>query len=850
MRKHQQHQILELIQTLGEAQSLGMLASCRDCARQISGFIQHIEGENGGARTIALLEEYRELLLRAENGKIGPEPLQDQLARVENSVNNELKPNRIEIAFLSYNASMADSIESIYLAAKADPDCDAYWIPIPYFERKTDGSFGEMRYQGADCYSANIECTDWHEYDIEARHPDVIFTFAPYDAENYVTSVHPAFYCERLRGLTDLLCYVPYFVVPDDVAEHFATLAGCVYAHKVIVQSEKVRDTYIRVFREQYGDSLGRPEDKFVALGSPKFDKAINARREDFTLPDQWRELIGGRKVILYNTSVGAILQGNEQYLKKLKSVLDTFRTRDDTALWWRPHPLNEATYKSMRPQLLEEYERIVAEYRRDGWGIYDDTPDLHRAIAWTDGYYGDMSSLVTLYQVTGKPVMAQNTESARLDGGCDLILDDVHDDGSCYWFASLTFNALFRMDKATWKPEYMGSFPREKTGDVWRLYSAMTAYGDKLIFAPSAANEIAEYDKSTGIFRKIPLPPPPTTHKEMHEKILHTPYFHFIAATQRGNLSFFIPNSFPAIVRYNADTGVIDCFDDWMEPLSVLLDYDFTPKSTGYFWRGICVVGSKILVAALNSNAVLEFDMENCASVVREVGSKCNQYIDICFDGRSYWLAPRHDGPVVRWDAETGECREFDELPAGCGTNFSFIGCEYANGFVWMLPALGNAALKIDPATEEISIAEEFQAECGREFGAGESERYPNRYFSIRKTTTALLAYAGRSGLLVEYRPETKELRKESPRLSSEDAKALARMLFAADTNVSDDSDRVFYESGISPLGAYLKYVISCDAQLNALREKRKKFRGVLAENLDGSAGRAIYDDCKNTAI
>jgi hypothetical protein len=48
-------------------------------------------------------------------------------------VKTELKPNQIEVAFLSYKASMSDCIETIYLAAKADPMCDAYWIPIPYY---------------------------------------------------------------------------------------------------------------------------------------------------------------------------------------------------------------------------------------------------------------------------------------------------------------------------------------------------------------------------------------------------------------------------------------------------------------------------------------------------------------------------------------------------------------------------------------------------------------------------------------------------------------------------------------------------------------------------------------------
>ena len=69
-----------------------------------------------------------------------------------------------------------------------------------------------------------------------------------------------------------------------------------------------------------------------------------------------------------------------------------------------------------MRPQLGEEYQRIVEQYRREGWGIYDDSSDLDRAIILSDAYYGDHSSLVQLCQKAGKPVMIQNVD----------ILDDV----------------------------------------------------------------------------------------------------------------------------------------------------------------------------------------------------------------------------------------------------------------------------------------------------------------------------------------------------------------------------------------------------------------------------------------
>ena len=80
-------------------------------------------------------------------------------------------------------------------------------------------------------------------------------------------------------------------------------------------------------------------------------------------------------------------------------------------ALLWRPHPLLLETIHSMRPQLQAEYEGIVDKYRNDGWGIYDDTADLDRAIALCDAYYGDGSSVVQLCQEAGKPVMIQDVQ-------------------------------------------------------------------------------------------------------------------------------------------------------------------------------------------------------------------------------------------------------------------------------------------------------------------------------------------------------------------------------------------------------------------------------------------------------
>ncbi len=50
--------------------------------------------------------------------------------------------------------------------------------------------------------------------------------------------------------------------------------------------------------------------------------------------------------------------------------------------------------------------------YRKEGYGIYDDSADVDRAIVLSDAYYGDYSSLVQLYQETGKPVMIEDVEA------------------------------------------------------------------------------------------------------------------------------------------------------------------------------------------------------------------------------------------------------------------------------------------------------------------------------------------------------------------------------------------------------------------------------------------------------
>ena len=410
------------------------LGQCQESAIVLGTYIDTLDEKY--ANLVHILEDYCENIYQMSESlsdenvcrKISKK-IQKQLTNLHNGIKYDLPDDKKEIVFLPYKASMWDSLESIWKEADNDPACEAYVIPIPYFDKNPDGSFREEHYEG-DQYPKNVPITRYDEYDLEAHHPDIIYIHNPYDECNHVTSVHPHFYARNLRNYTDKLVYIPYFILREidpgnqsaiDGMKHFCFTPGTIFAHKVIVQSEDMRKIYINEYMKAakemglLGEHVDRKflERKFLGTGSPKIDKVLNTRKEDLEIPAEWLKVIGKadgswKKVVFYNVGVSALLHDEYKLLEKMEPVFNVFRRRKDkVTLLWRPHPLIQATIESMRPQLWEAYREIRDRYIAEGWGIYDDSADMDRAIVLSDAYYGvGSSSVVQVYQRTGKPVL------------------------------------------------------------------------------------------------------------------------------------------------------------------------------------------------------------------------------------------------------------------------------------------------------------------------------------------------------------------------------------------------------------------------------------------------------------
>lgn len=201
------------------------------------------------------------------------------------------------------------------------------------------------------------------------------------------------------------------------------------------------------------------------------------------------------KKIVLYNTTVDTFLNYGKKAITKMRQVFRFFMQRREVVLIWRPHPLLESVARAIHPELLDEYLELVNDYKKREVGIYDKSPDPYRAIALSDAYYGDWSSLVELYHVIGKPVFIQNMKILNEDrlpikwafyAYAFQIIDD-----KIYTTAPKGDALLYkeRGQKLSIKKHL-----KDKSSKIL-MYSASVVCGETIIFAPWHGDTFLCYD-------------------------------------------------------------------------------------------------------------------------------------------------------------------------------------------------------------------------------------------------------------------------------------------------------------------------------------------------------------------
>ena len=671
------------------------LQTCQQKAIELGEYIEN--EEELGHPTVAVLEEFCELLYNINEDVLSEHGLSANSAKnrlttcinkIEKSSKEDIKIQRLAV-FLPYKASMWDSLESVWMAADADPDCRALVIPIPYMELNPDGSYRSENWEG-ELFPDYVPITPYQDFDFGLEHPDMMFIHNPYDDCNLVTRVHPFFFSDKLKKYTECLVYIPYYATSGSMSEAQSLLPAYFNADYIVIQSEK--------FKGFFDERI--PREKFLPFGSPKFDSVIRKCKNPPEPQEEWKAKMAGKKVYFYNTSLNGMLDDTESFMKKMVYVFDTFRGRDDACLVWRPHPLFEKTLKSMRTGFVEIYEYIRDKYIKEDWGIYDTTPSIEDTIALCDVYIGDAATSVTsLFGVVGKPLFILNNKLHSLppedfwkNVGSVPAIQML--DGTWHKDVSLLGNRLFRRDGDSDNFVYDRTLGFPTSGGYYNF--PFEYKKNKLYIFPANAQDI--YVVEGPKERRIEIP----------RKLERNGAFQGVSF-YGNDLAILWPLRYPDLVIFNMATEEVYNLENiGTFNVAVMEDYERIQALRLYYRE-------KMYIFSSDGSKVCVLDLNNLTAEIKDTGIK-GLIVGVAgrkIDAQIGWLIPYDGTTVVRFDMETFDSKLYNLYIDGLEGWDRRVKVKnqhklFSNGIefddkVIFSPLWGNKFVELNPDTSEV---------------------------------------------------------------------------------------------------------------------------------------------------
>lgn len=267
------------------------------------------------------------------------------------------------------------------------------------------------------------------------------------------------------------------------------------------------------------------------------------------------------------------------------------------------------------------------------------------------------------------------------------ITTDDFVLIGDCIYFFINEFNALYSLNMCTNSIEYVSRIPTEGILEK-HLCSAITVYNNEIILTPYKSKKIWIYNLLQNVWTSIGLKHLDnwTKRKECMSLIWYNGQIYIIGST------------YPAIIVMNPDTKQIRYIE---EPYKLLNLKIWDCKD--FAFRSKIFQKDKILyLASCVSNEVCRFDLKTEKTELYKVGREDNKYSGIISDGSNFWLSPRKNTNIVKWDGKKS-VKEIqlpsDFLPA----KYYFTEPYIENGKLLFTVRQGEHNLYIDLDKEEL---------------------------------------------------------------------------------------------------------------------------------------------------
>lgn len=839
MRTYTKEQLMGVLDSMRELQQslfpmadrrqiVQMLADCQDAAIAIGETLERDSSNH--EPIISLLEEYCEeafYLSESQEENI----LRDKIS-ILGQLTDKIKVSLTKISsvyhviFMPYKASMWDSLESIWRACKEDKRCECYVMPIPYYEFDSKTNRWLYCYDGA-LFPEEVPITHYQSYSIQQNRPDVAYVHNPYDDLNLVTRVEPRFYSKELKQYVGKLVYVPYYVTSGFIAPEHLTLSVYQHMDYMVVQSE-----YAKSFCESMPYY-----DKILPFGSPKLDRVIRLCQEEPVIPETWKPLLEGKKVLMLNTSIGCFLEQGNIYLQKIKNICKTINNQSQVALIWRPHPLLEATIKSMRPHLLSDFYELKDYFLENKTGILDETSDISRAIAISHGYIGEEgSSVINLFGAAGKPIFILNnyiTNAYTKEEKCRIHVTDMIKEDAKIWLTTNYYNALFCMDIITKQVHYVGKVDGQPKW--YGAYPFLAKLENKLFLSPSIARRPVVYDMDSEEFNVI-------GEEDMRECALRG------ISISYGKRVFYLPVVDNYIAEFNIETGEWKYHTECIQKLCKEVEIENAVRE-GMTFR-TTVYGEDMWVTATYTNCILRFNMENGTYSICQVGRRGNGYSGIVAEEQYIWLTEVKSGDIVRWDRRWGKVKSF-AMPEGflswqsaSGRSLAHINLIDMGQWLVTVPCFSNCMVKLDKASGQTTLfIKEFWKDSEKTAnGYNPKVSFSSGFGDRLNRNTIIVQRCWDDAVALIQGEETYEM--FYPTMTEADYEKLTQ---EEDGFEKRDEKSGFFrgESKIFSFEGFLDDLVH--DRLKDVRTRQLKELSTLAANLDGTCGIKVHEYMMN---
>lgn len=298
----------------------------------------------------------------------------------------------VRICILAEFGESWDSLDSVWRAFNNDKRCHVVVVAL---QNEEYAKTVTCKLEDALIHS-EVPFVKPAFYDFDIDQPDVVIFHNPYEGLREFR-----FSFNEISKKVARTIYIPYgFEIGGGALRKQTQFNNPIqqYAWKVFVRS--------KLFKSMYGKNCESGNNHVVEVGHPMVDAILNIDKTKFD-----SKLVNSCKdktVFLWNPHYGETTDQSDfsTFLRWKEFFLTFFEKGNDIFLILRPHPLLFSTLISRNLMKSEELDLLLNRIKNNPNIFLDIGANYHAAFSLSNAMLSDISSFLTLYPVTGKPVL------------------------------------------------------------------------------------------------------------------------------------------------------------------------------------------------------------------------------------------------------------------------------------------------------------------------------------------------------------------------------------------------------------------------------------------------------------